>query len=295
MRAGQVLGVRIILNDFFLLALVAYALLGFLPEALTFFGAALLHETAHVVAARAYGLRVQEMEILPFGGVARIEDLDLTSLDPQVEAAVALAGPAENMILAAAAWLLSGYGIWDVSLAGLFFRANTTLALFNLLPALPLDGGRLLRSALSQRLPWRQATEIATRLGQALGVLIVLLALLLCQHHVFALSAALAGVFIWSAAESERRSSSLVLIRYLVHKQAGIKKGQVLPGQVLVVAANSYLKEVVKELTTGRYHLIWVLDREGRLLGTLGEGEFSAALFSLGPNSTFQEALSRRC
>lgn len=89
MKIGRVAGVRVALNNYFLLTLLAYAWWGLLPEALAVFGAALLHEVAHMVAARAYGLTVRELELLPFGGVARIEDLDLAALDSDVETAAA--------------------------------------------------------------------------------------------------------------------------------------------------------------------------------------------------------------
>lgn len=294
MRAGRILGVRITLNNFFLLALILFALAGNLREALVFFGAALLHEAAHVVAARSYGLTVRELELLPFGGVARIEDLDLATLDPGVETAVALAGPLENLALAGVAWLLAGYGVWNVSLAGLFLRANLTLALFNLLPALPLDGGRVLRAHLSLRLPWRQATDIAARLGQAVGALLICLGAFFHRYGLFAVTTALVGTFLLAAATGERRWAGLVLLRYLAGKRAALEHGEVLAAQPLVAASETRLKEILREFAARRYHLIWVVDQERNLVGVLGEDEFIAAFFNLGPGATLGEALARR-
>ncbi|MDK2856185.1 MAG: stage sporulation protein [Bacillota bacterium] len=294
MRIGRFAGVRVTLNNYFLLVLLAYAWWGLFPEALAVFGAALLHEVAHMVAARAYGLTVRELELLPFGGVARIEDLDLVSLEPEVETAVALAGPLQNVVLAGAARLLAGYEIWDASQAAIFWRANLGLALFNLLPGLPLDGGRVLRAYLSCRLPWRQATEVSAGVGQAVGGALVFLGAVLYRQGLPALTTALLGAFLLAAASGERRWAGLTLLRYLAHKQTELGRGEVLTGRLLVAGADTRLKDVMREFGTRRYHLIWVVNRERNLAGVLGEDEFITALFGLGPGATLGEALARR-
>lgn len=115
---------------------------------------------------RRLGFRVLEIELAPFGGVARIAGLEDR---PGAEALVALAGPAANLLLAMAACLACQ--LWPMlagDLAG-FIALNLCLCGFNLLPALPLDGGRLLRAAL---LPWlgrSRAGSVAAALGVALG------------------------------------------------------------------------------------------------------------------------------
>lgn len=294
MKIGRVAGVRVVLNNYFLLALLAYAWWGLLPEALAVFGAALLHEVAHMVAARAYGLTVRELELLPFGGVARIEDLDLAALDSDVETAVALAGPLQNVVLAGAARLLAGYGIWDASQAAIFLRANLGLAIFNLLPGLPLDGGRVLRAYLSRRLPWRQATELCACFGQAVGAALVFLGALLYREGLSVLTTALLGAFLLAAASGERRWAGLTLLRYLAHKQTELNRGEVLAGQLLVAGVETRLKEVMREFGARRYHLIWVVNGERNLAGILGEDEFITALLTLGPGATLGEALARR-
>ncbi|HHY92009.1 MAG TPA: peptidase M50, partial [Firmicutes bacterium] len=204
------------------------------------------------------------------------------------------AGPVENVLLAGAAWLLAGYGVWDLGAANLFFRANLGLALFNLLPGLPLDGGRVLRALLSRHLPWRQATELTARLGQAWGALLVCLGAALYRERLAALSIVLLGGFLWTAATAEQRWAGLVLLRYLAHKRARLAAGAVLTGQPLVAAADTELRAVGRALAAGRYHLIWVVDKEERLQGLLSEAEFTSALLHLGPGATLGEALARR-
>lgn len=91
MKLGKIFGVSLRLNKFFLALLFLYITFGVLPKGLIAFGTVLLHEMAHVIVARSYGMKVREVELLPFGGVARIEGN--MELDPHIETYIALAGP----------------------------------------------------------------------------------------------------------------------------------------------------------------------------------------------------------
>ncbi|MFY9188102.1 MAG: site-2 protease family protein [bacterium] len=293
MKVGRILGVQVKVNSFFLLILVVYGATGYLTEALLVYGAALLHEIAHAVVACSYGLKIEEIELLPFGGVARIKDLDLSTWDPKTEVAVALAGPVENLVLAGAAWILAGYGVWNVSLAGLFLQANLAVAAFNLLPAWPLDGGRILRAYLAQRLSWRQATEIAARLGQALGAVLVCLGLVLMRHGLLFFNIAVLGGFLWAVAAIEERWAGLVLLRYLAHKRRGLQTGEVVKGEVLAAAGETTLRDLTKRFVAGRYHLVYVLDKDHKIMAIISEDEVIMGLFTYGPDMTLSRLVRR--
>ncbi|HHT70987.1 MAG TPA: peptidase M50 [Firmicutes bacterium] len=293
MKVGRILGVQVKVNSFFLLILVVYGATGYLTEALLVYGAALLHEIAHAVVACSYGLKIEEIELLPFGGVARIKDLDLSTWDPKTEVAVALAGPVENLVLAGAAWILAGYGVWNISLAGLFLQANLAVAAFNLLPAWPLDGGRILRAYLAQRLSWRQATEIAARLGQALGAVLVCLGLVLMRHGLLFFNIAVLGGFLWAVAATEERWAGLVLLRYLAHKRRGLQTGEVVKGEVLAAAGETTLRDLTKRFVAGRYHLVYVLDKDHKIMAIISEDEVIMGLFTYGPDMTLSRLVRR--
>lgn len=293
MKVGRILGVQVKVNSFFLLILVVYGATGYLTEALLVYGAALLHEIAHAVVACSYGLKIEEIELLPFGGVARIKDLDLSTWDPKTEVAVALAGPVENLVLAGAAWILAGYGVWNISLAGLFLQANLAVAAFNLLPAWPLDGGRILRAYLAQRLSWRQATEIAARLGQALGAVLVCLGLVLMRHGLLFFNIAVLGGFLWAVAAIEERWAGLVLLRYLAHKRRGLQTGEVVKGEVLAAAGETTLRDLTKRFVAGRYHLVYVLDKDHKIMAIISEDEVIMGLFTYGPDMTLSRLVRR--
>lgn len=152
---------------------------------LALFGSVLIHEFAHAIVARRFGIRTTEIMMLPFGGVARLER------QPQrrEELWISLAGPAANLLIAAAliAWLAAGKSMVPVeeltkpSDGNLLMRiavGNLILALFNLLPAFPMDGGRVLRALLAASRPEHEATKIAARVGMALAAVMGLYGLL---------------------------------------------------------------------------------------------------------------------
>jgi stage IV sporulation protein FB len=143
---------------------------------LLLFASVLLHELGHAFAARRYGIETPDITLLPIGGVARVARMPD---DPKQELAIALAGPATSLLLGLVLYLVVG----PVSVAELqsmdaqaiparLMVANVSLALFNLLPAFPLDGGRVLRALLAMRMSYVKATTIAARLGQGLAFLL---------------------------------------------------------------------------------------------------------------------------
>jgi Zn-dependent protease len=133
----------------------------------------LLHEFGHALAAKRYGIGTRSITLLPFGGIAALERLPST---PRHELVVALAGPAVNVVLAALFGALlpivpaaSEAFVWTL------FVVNVSLALFNLLPAFPMDGGRVLRALLATRIGLLRATRIAAGAGKVLAAGFVVL------------------------------------------------------------------------------------------------------------------------
>src|SRR3982751_2446180 len=163
------------------------------------FACVLAHEFGHIFAARRYGIRTPEVTLWPIGGVASLERIPD---NPREELVVALAGPAVNVVIAALLIALMGAAPDSAAMtalenprAGLIPRlaaANIFLVVFNLIPAFPMDGGRVLRALIAMRAGRAQATRIAARIGQGaafvfalLGLFIYLSATAEAQHVAF--------------------------------------------------------------------------------------------------------------
>ncbi len=163
-----------------------------------------LHEFGHAAAAAYYGIRTLDITLLPIGGVARLQHLPDK---PFQELVIALAGPAVNFAIAALLLpaLLLGWlpiqipvaGGEAIGFVGQLFAANLVLGLFNLLPAFPMDGGRVLRSLLAMRMGHLRATEIAARGGRWMALLFFILGL----YYSFTL--VLLAIFIFIAGTAE--------------------------------------------------------------------------------------------
>ena len=182
---GRLAGIRIRLHlSFFLLVLLVVAAggarsAGMLAAELGWIGAVfacvVIHELSHSLVARRFGVTVRDILLLPIGGVSEMESMPT---EPGRELAIAAAGPGASLALAAAAaaaGAVLGAKLWPPTLlAGSPLARlawlNVLLGGFNLLPALPLDGGRVLRAALSFRLGRPRATEVAATLGRAAGI-----------------------------------------------------------------------------------------------------------------------------
>jgi Zn-dependent protease/CBS domain-containing protein len=195
-RLFNVAGTAVRIHLTFFLLLAFYALLGWqrggAPGAIDLvafivllFVCVVLHEFGHVFAARAYGIRTSDVTLLPIGGVASLERMPEK---PGQEIVVALAGPAVNLVIAAALAVFAGANFdfgqmaqFDdarSSLLGRIAVANVALCVFNLIPAFPMDGGRVLRALLAIRLGYTRATRVAATIGQALAFAFALLGLL---------------------------------------------------------------------------------------------------------------------
>ena len=276
----RLFGVRIILNVYFLILLALLATAGLLAEAGILFGVVFLHELAHVVVAKLSGLAVSEVELLPFGGVARIEEL--LEVDPPVEAKVAVSGPLANLALIGLALVTERAGMIPPETRALFVQANAIIGGFNLIPALPLDGGRVYRSVLTQRIGFRRATEIAVRMGKSCAVLMAVVGTILLYFGYVSVSLIVVGIFVYTSAGKEQDRAAYVFMRYLARRRVELRWGRWLRPHQMVVRQETPVKEVLGHFVPQRYHIVWVLDPEGRLMGITHETDVIEALFQRG-------------
>jgi len=292
LRLGRIAGVRVEVHWLFLLALLAAAASGYYLEALILVGSLAAHELAHLIVAWLLGVDVDSLLLTPFGGVARLEAA--LELDPQSEVSVALAGPVQSFLLAGLASFLMGDALFDPSLVRFFFHVNANLAFFNLIPALPLDGGRALRGLLAQRWGYRLTTVWSARIGVLSGVAMFTAALaILARTGQLFLTPLVGGLFLALGAVAEGEEAVFRSYRHFLHKRQRMARQRLIPGGTLVVVEGTRIGEVLEHLSARRYHLVLVVDRALLPVGTLHEAEILDAFQELGPRATVEEVLDR--
>lgn len=238
-----------------------------------FFGSLLAHEAAHALVAKRHGIGVRSITLWLFGGVSELEGEALT---PAVEFRVAVVGPLTSFAVALAAGgcsllLHTGSGTTPVAAAALGWLAwiNILLGGFNLIPAAPLDGGRILRAVLWHRSGDRvRATTIASRCGEAFGYALVVLGVLECLTvGLLGLWFVFLGWFLLSAARAEQTD---VLLRSSL---GDVQVAEVMTTDPVTFPASGYVAELIDQrLHHYRFSTYPLVAPDGRLVGltTLG-------------------------
>jgi len=251
---------------------------GALALILGIFGSVLLHEFGHALAARRYGIRTPDITLLPIGGVARLERLPE---GPAAELVVALAGPLVNVVIAAVLYVvlrvfggsapMSDASLVGGNLAAQLLATNVWLVLFNLLPAFPMDGGRVLRAVLAAWLGRSRATQVAAAVGQAFAFVFVLAGFFFNPMLIFI------GLFIYVAADSEASTAAL---RDLVES---VPVTDVMVTDVRPLHLGAPLSEAVELLLRGSQKEFPIVDGLGRVVGILCREDMIRALRTHGP------------
>lgn len=284
---------RFRINPWFLALLAFYFFTGLLYKTLLVFLLVTGHELAHALVARALGIKVKEIELLPVGGVARLEGP--LELRPLADIAIAAAGPAFNLILLLLFWLgkkLNWPEGLDYSWPGMqfFWRMNVLLAVFNLLPALPLDGGRIQRAWLATRLGLKRATELTLFLSTGLSLSLLLLGLWGLYLGLTGLDFFLIAFFLLYTARQEKATTPYMIWKNLLARQRQNQAELLAEGRVLVAGSELTVLALVEKLRSGYYNLVCVIDerenccwwfKEHELLNILinGEGEMPLKKF----------------
>lgn len=269
-----------------------YFAAGMLERAAVALVALLAHEMGHLLVARQLGLTVKRLEVFPFGGVTYLENA--YGLRPAQQILLALAGP-----LASAAVFVLGLGLmrhgYLTGKTGQFFlTVNFLLAAFNLLPGLPLDGGRILAACLARKKGVHRATHISARLGQIVGLATFSGGILGAVRSWWGLDIAGVGLFLlWAATRELRFAPYLILHQILAHERELIRR-RVLPGTVIVSLEEASLIEVARFFRPGCFTLVAVVNHKGECQGILAEGEIVQTLVTNGGSTQVITLLKRR-
>ncbi|WP_018247845.1 M50 family metallopeptidase [Orenia marismortui] len=282
-------GIKFKLNILFLVVLFLFSISGLLITASLSFMAVLLHELAHSIVAQKEGVVVNEIELLPFGGVAKFRDL--IQLKPKIEIKIALAGPIVNFILAALSLLLVRYKFLDLEVGIFFIKINLIIATFNLIPALPLDGGRVLRALLTIKYGYKEATYYLLQLSKIVAFILAIISLVGLYYGYINMTMLVISFFIYFAALKEGKYTSYVLMQYIAKKKGKILKEKVVQIQQLIAIESTPLKEIIDKLIPNYFHVIMVVDKNLEVLGLVTEDKFINSLINDGIDTEIKDLL----
>jgi Zn-dependent protease len=257
------------------------------------FACVLLHEFGHAFMARQHGVRVHDVSLSAVGGVARMEQLPA---EPRAEVLIAMAGPAANfaLVVALAPLVLligvaSGFSsledyaltVFDPSMAGLvttLLYANVLIIVFNLMPAFPMDGGRVFRAGLTTVFGRETGTRFAVLVGEALAVLLLLFSIFVAQSVILVLLSLFVMIVAYAEDRAVRVESAMRRMR--VGQFALWDMGGIAPDQPLTTALRGGLRDIA-------------VTQDGRVVGMLWRNRLLAELGGTANGRTVAEVMER--
>jgi Zn-dependent protease/CBS domain-containing protein len=249
---------------------------------LLLFTCVVLHEFGHALAGKAFGINTPDITLLPIGGVARLERMPE---EPVQELIIAAAGPAVTAMIALGAFVAGGSFVYPPkegsSISDVLFTMNVVLLLFNLLPAFPMDGGRVLRALLATRMPYARATQVAANIGQGFAFLFGFMGLF---GNPFLLFIAL---FVYIGASQE---AALAQMKD-VSRRFPVSSAMVRDFRSLSESAT--LEEAVDALLATSQHDFPVVNETGNVAGVLTRHDLIAALRKGDPSIRVGDVMRR--
>lgn len=248
---------------------------------LAVFVCVLLHELGHVFAARRYGIKTPDITLLPIGGVSHMERMPEK---PGQELVVAIAGPLVNVVIAGVLLLALGFrykGLASLAEidnphADFFVRlaaVNVFLVLFNILPAFPMDGGRVLRAALATRMPRPRATQLAASIGQGLAFVFGFLGLLYNPFLIFI------AIFVYLGAAAEAQDAQIRSIA------RSLLVEDIMATRFATLGRSATIDEAIETLLSTTQREFPVVDADGHFSGLLTRDHIIGALSKSGPDT----------
>ena len=301
-KVGKLAGIDVYMHATFLL-LIGFILVAAWVEthdvwrtlyavifALIIFACVVLHELGHALAGRRFGVRTRDIVLLPIGGVSRLERIPE---DPSQELRVAVAGPAVNVVIALVLFaILAAQGhlptlaqALAISWTGHHFLSslmavNVWLVLFNLIPAFPMDGGRVLRSVLARRMDYSDATQTAAHIGQGIAFVFGFVGLFYDPFLIFI------ALFVWMGASAE---AGLVQMRASL---GGIPVQRVMLTNFQTLQPDDTLSQAVDHILSGWQHDFPVVFGT-HVLGILTREDLIRALAQDGLDNHVRDAMRR--
>jgi len=277
------------INKYFIPCILLFILIGFKGQLIWSFIIVFFHELMHYITARYFGFTGFDMEILPIGTVLRLKNLDEAT--PKEDLIISMAGPLLNLILAVIFYMLNKS--MPRNYFNILYLGNLALGLFNLIPALPLDGGRILRDFLSLRIISRRANSITIRCSIFMGFALILCYLILLFSGSNNLIIGLIAIFILVTSFKEKERIAYIIMGDIIKKRHRIIRKGYIENKSISIYYKSDLISILSIVDKNRYNMFTILDKDMRVIDLIYEEELIEGLKVYG-NIRVEEFIKHR-
>jgi len=266
------------ISKLFIPYIILLIILGFKGEILIAFLLVIIHELTHYTTARILGFSGFDIEILPIGAVLKMKQLDEAS--PKEDLIISLSGPLINLLLA-----IIFYGLFiktDIKIFHLLYSSNLAIGVFNLIPAFPLDGGRVLRDILSYKIIYRKANEISIRVSMVLGSIFMFIYFVSVNLNKSNLNLGLISLFILVSSIKEKERIVYLIMGYIIKKKHRFINRGYIENRSMSVFCDKDLLLILGIIDKNKYNIFTVLDENMNVLEILYEEEILDAIKTYG-------------
>ncbi|MBU5483562.1 M50 family metallopeptidase [Clostridium sp. MSJ-11] len=272
------------INKYFIPYLLILFYIGYEKKLLFSLAIVILHEGVHYLVARYFGFAGFQIEILPVGTVLKLRDIDEAST--KEELIISLSAPLINLILAAVFYIL--FTIKPLNIYLLLYECNLIIGLFNLIPAYPLDGGRIIRGILNYKYIYKKANLITVYISLILGIFLIFIYLFLFFAGKSNISLGLIALFIIISSIKERERITYIIMGDIIKKKNKFLKRGYIENRSISVSYKSTLVSILSIVEKNKYNIFYVLDNEMKVIDLIFEQEIIEGLKLYG-NITLEE------
>ncbi len=249
----------------------------------------MVHELFHLFAALLLGERISSVIIMPFGITLRLAARVIRSGAKEI--CIALAGPLANGLMLFISFFLQKSGGLNSASLWLFDRVNQTTLLLNLLPCLPLDGGRVVKALLTRWLGYISAVSVMRRVSRVVTVLLFLCGVGLLLITGLNISLLMIAAFLTLYMTEEKRENEYVIMQELLDVKKKLTKRGMMPTRTIVATASLPARRLIRQLCYDAYHVVHVVNDRHEVMGMVTEAQIVAAIQQEGWHLTLGDVL----
>ncbi|MDR5657895.1 M50 family metallopeptidase [Serpentinicella sp. ANB-PHB4] len=234
----------------------------------------IIHELAHCMVSIFFSVKVENIELFFFGGVIKSEKTFV--VNPQKEILISIAGPVSNLLMFLVAYVINCY-IYTHELIYFFITLNLSIGIFNMIPILPLDGGRILRALINIVYNRNKATYVAVVIGKVLCLAFLVIGIFIMVESYVGFIIIIFSIFLHTNCHNEKKMAPYTHMRDIIMKQINYDNLTIRNIREYECAT---VVSVLKKITTGNYCIISVFSKRGRYLGELTEKQILEAIIN---------------